>query len=155
VATRRPETKTAPAELVLTRVFDAPRQLVFETWSTPEHLARWWGPKGFTLPFCEMSFKPNGAYRYTMRGPDGRDYGCKGVYLEVVPHERIVMTGKLDHSDEDLEILTTVTFAEQAGKTKLTVRQSYSRETDATRGANAGWTQTLERLAEYLAKGGK
>jgi len=91
-------------------------------WTEPEHIAKWWGPKSFTLPGCELDFRPAGAYRFVMRGPDG-DYPVRGVYREIVRPERIVFTAIL----EDLpghELLTKVTFADEGGKTKLTVRQT-------------------------------
>ena len=143
-------TKPVERELVITRVFDAPRSLVFEAWAKPEHMVRWWGPSGFTLPTCEMDFRPGGAYRLNMRSPQGREYGVKGVYREVVVPERIVFTCILDHNPH--EVLTTVTFAEHGGKTTLTVRQVFRAESDATRGAQQGWSESLDRLAEHLSK---
>jgi uncharacterized protein YndB with AHSA1/START domain len=140
----------ATREVVITRVVDAPHRLVFDTWSKPEHLARWWGPKGFTLPACEMDFRPGGAYRFVMRGPDGRDYPFHGVYREIVEPERIVFTAIIDNAPGN-ELLTTVTFAEHGGKTRLTVQQTVPTEPYA-RGQKQGWTESLERLADYLAK---
>jgi uncharacterized protein YndB with AHSA1/START domain len=142
---------TQNRELTITRVFDAPRELVFETWTKPEHMVRWWGPRGFTLPVCEIDLRSGGVFRFVMRGPDGRDYPFDGVYLEIVPPERIVFSGII-HDEPGHEVLTTVTFVEHEGKTKLTVHQTYSFESDATRGAPEGWTQSLDRLTEYLAK---
>jgi uncharacterized protein YndB with AHSA1/START domain len=138
-----------PLELLLKRTFDAPRRLVFEAWSRPEHLARWWGPKGFTLPTCEVDFRTGGRFRLCMRAPNGTEYPFAGVYDEVVPSERIVFTGAI-HDGND--VTTTVTFAEAGGKTTLTVRQAYAFESDATRGAAEGWTQSLERLADLLVR---
>lgn len=87
-------TLTMPSdpEIVLTRVFDPPRELVFETHSKPEHVAQWWGPRGTTLPVCEMDFRPGGAWRFVVRGPDGEDSPFKGVYREIVPPERLAQT---------------------------------------------------------------
>ena len=134
--------------VVITRVFDAPRQLLFETWSDPKHLARWWGPKGFTLPGCEMDFRPGGAYRFVMRGPDGGDYPFHGVYREIVAPERIVFTAIIDNAPGN-ELVTTVTFAEEGGRTRLTVEQTVPTEPYA-RGQQQGWTESLECLADYL-----
>ena len=141
--------ESAERELVITRVFDAPRSLVFEAWTKPEHLVHWWGPKDFTLPFCKMEFRPGGAYRFCMRSPAGRDYWVRGVYREIVEPERIVWTGALD-DEPGRETVMTVTFAEHEGKTKLTVHQTFF-DSDTTRGAQQGWTESLDRLADYLA----
>ena len=84
-------------EFVITRVFDAPRSLVFKMWTDPKHMAHWWGPKGFTNPVCEMDVRPGGAWRIVMRGPDGGEHPAKGVYREVVAPGRLVMT--IDHSE--------------------------------------------------------
>src|SRR5882672_7253532 len=119
-------------EMILTRVFDAPRELMWKLWTEPEHIRKWWGPKGFTLPGCEMDFRPGGTYR------------------EIVRPERIVFTAIL----EDLpgqELVTTVTFAEEGGKTKLTVRQT-TPPGEAGRGQNQGWSETLARLADLVAE---
>ncbi len=140
----------ATPELSMERVLDAPRNLVFDAWSTPQHLAHWWGPKGFTLPSCTVEFHAGGAFRFVFRGPDGTDYPFVGKYLEVARPERIVFKGVI-HNTPGQEVLTTVTFEEHRGKTTLRVHQTYSFESDATRGAREGWTQTLDRLAEYLA----
>ncbi|HXX40172.1 MAG TPA: SRPBCC domain-containing protein, partial [bacterium] len=140
----------ATPELFMERVLDAPRNLVFDAWSTPQHLAHWWGPKGFTLPSCTVEFHAGGAFRFVFRGPDGTDYPFVGKYLEVARPERIVFKGVI-HNTPGQEVLTTVTFEEHRGKTTLRVHQTYSFESDATRGAREGWTQTLDRLAEYLA----
>ena len=138
-------------DLVMTRVFDAPRRLVFEAWTKPEYLARWFGPKDFTMPICEMDFRPGGAFRFVLRGPDGKDYPFDGMYLEIAEPERIVFKGTI-HDEPGHEVWTTVTFFEEQSKTKLVVHQTYSFESDATRGAPEGWKQTLDRLTEYLAK---
>jgi uncharacterized protein YndB with AHSA1/START domain len=143
-------TKSTPRELIITRVFDAPRALVFEAWTKPEHLVNWFCPNGFTLPVCEIDFRVGGIFRICMRASDGNEHYARGVYREVVPSERIVWT----NSFEDVpgsEILTTVTFADHEGKTKITVHQTYSFESDSTRGAPQGWTETLEHLAAYVA----
>ncbi|HEY3359181.1 MAG TPA: SRPBCC domain-containing protein [Polyangia bacterium] len=137
-------------DLRLTRVFDAPRARVFDAWTRPEHLARWWGPQGFTLPTCKVDLRPGGAFRFVMRGPDGTDYPFEGEYRDVDPPGRLMFTGTIDDVPGH-EVMTTVTFDEAAGTTTVTVHQTYSFESDATRGAREGWSQSLERLTGYLA----
>ena len=144
-------------ELVVTRVFDAPRELVFKAWTDPKIVAQWWGPHRFTNPVCELDPRPGGAIRIHMRGPDGTVYPMTGVYQEVVEPERIVFTSAaLDASGNAMfEVLTTVTFAEEGGKTKQILRTRVIKSTpEAPRylaGMEAGWTQSLERLTAYLA----
>lgn len=138
-------------ELVITRIFDAPRDLVFKVWTDPAHVAQWWGPNGFKTTIQEMDVRPGGHWRYAMRGPDGNDYPFDGVYAEVVEPERLVFDGTI-HSDPGQRVWTEVTFTEQEGKTKVTVHQVYSFESAATRGASLGWNQQLDRLTAYLAK---
>lgn len=137
------------AQLLIKRSFDAPRQLVFKVWTDPKHLAQWWGPRGFTTEIHEMDVRPGGVWRYSMRGPDGRDYPFDGVYVEVVEPERLVFDGSI-HESLDQRVWTEVTFADQRGKTEVTVRQFFSFESDATRGASIGWNQQLDRLQEFL-----
>ena len=84
--------ETAQRELVITRVFDAPRALVFKAWTEPDRLVRWWGPQGFTTPFCTMDLRPGGAVRFCMRSPEGTDHWLQGVYREIVAPERLVCT---------------------------------------------------------------
>ena len=137
-------------EMILTRVFDAPRELMWTLWTEPEHIRKWWGPKGFTLPGCEMDFRTGGAYRFVMRGPDGLDNPFHGVYREIVRNERIVFTAILDNLPGH-ELVTTVTFADEGGKTKLIVRQTTPPGVPGL-GQNQGWSETLERLADLIAE---
>jgi uncharacterized protein YndB with AHSA1/START domain len=142
-------TKVGERELTIVRTFNAPRKLVFEAWTKPEHLSRWFGPKGFTVPSCEVDFRAGGVFRFVLRGPDGKDYPFDGSYVEVVELERIVFRGDI-HDVPGQDVLTTVTFADHQGKTKVTVHQTYACESDATRGAPIGWNQTLDRLADFV-----
>ena len=135
-------------ELRMQRVFDAPRRLVFEAWSKAEHVSRWFTPAPLTTPRCEVDFRAGGVFRVVMRMPGGTDLPFEGEFREIVPPERIVFVGKMHDGNE---VSTTVTFAEHDGKTTLSVHQSYVFESDATRGANAGWTQTLTQLGEHVA----
>ncbi len=161
MATRGSSPAQKPAEpvLVITRVFDAPRDLVFKAWTDPKHVAQWWGPKGFTNPVCELDVRPGGAIRIDMRGPDGVIYPMKGVFHEIVEPERLVVTTSALEDEEgnpQLEVLTTVTFAEYNGKTKLMLQAVVVKSAPAAAGALAGmeqgWRQSLDRLAEYLGK---
>jgi uncharacterized protein YndB with AHSA1/START domain len=145
-------------ELELTRVFDAPRELVFKMWTDPKRVAQWWGPRGFTNPVCELDVRPGGAIRIHMRGPDGTVYPMTGFYQEVVEPERIVFTSAALDADGNpmFEVLTTVTFAEQGDKTKqillARVIKTTTQAAPYLKGMEAGWTQSLERLGESLAK---
>ncbi len=144
-------------ELVLIRVFDAPRKLVFKAWTDPECVAVWWGPHHFTNPVCELDARPGGAIRIHMRAPDGTVYPMTGVFNEVVEPERIVFTSAaLDAAGNPMfEVLTTVTFAEQGEKTKQTMRARVIKMTPQAApyiaGMEQGWTQSLERLTAYVA----
>ena len=142
------EVQVGDRELTITRVFDAPRSLVFDAWAEPEHLKRWFAPNNFTVPVCEMDFRAGGKFRLCMRG-FGKDHWMNGVFREIVKPERIVWTGMLDNDTN--EVVTTARFEDLGSKTRLTVHQTYSIETDSTRGARQGWTETLEHLAEFLA----
>ena len=142
------EVKSGDRELTITRIFDAPRSLVFDAWSEPKHLMRWFAPNNFTVPACEMEFRAGGKFRLCMRG-FGKDHWMNGFFREIVELERIVWISTLEHDNN--EVLTTVTFEDLGSKTRLIVHQTYSIETDSTRGARQGWTETLEHLAEYLA----
>ncbi len=144
-------------ELVLTREFDAPRELVFKVWTDPKHVAQWWGPRGFTNPVCELDLRPAGAILIHMRGPDGTVYPMTGVYQEIVEPERLVFTSAaLDAAGHPMfEMLTTVTFADLGEKTKQILRARVIKRTAQAApylaGMETGWTQSLERLTAYVA----
>jgi len=135
-------------ELRMQRVFDAPRRLVFEAWSKAEYVSRWFTPSPMTTPKCEVDFRPGGAFRVVMRMPNGIEFPFEAEFRDIVPMERIVFEGKMHDGNT---VSTTVTFAEDDGKTTVTVRQAYAFESDATRGAHAGWTQTLNQLGDHVA----
>ena len=147
-------------EVAITRVFDAPRSLVFKMWTDPKHMAQWWGPHGFTNPVCKLDARPGGAILIHMRGPDGIVYPMTGVFREIVEPERLVFTAVAEDLQGNplLEALTTVTFVEQGDKTKLTVHaRAIGLAPVAPQmlaGMEAGWTQSLERLAELVASTG-
>jgi uncharacterized protein YndB with AHSA1/START domain len=136
-----------PPDLRMTRVFDAPRRLVFEAWSRAEYVSRWFTPAPLTTPTCEVDLRTGGVFRVVMRMPNGTEFPMDARFTDVVPNERIAFEATI-HGGVD--IVTTVTFTEREGKTTLDVHQTYSRESDSTRGAEAGWTQTLKQLAEQV-----
>ncbi len=143
-------TKSGEREIVATRLFNAPRDLVFRMWTDPQHIARWWGPNGFTTTIEEINVKPGGVWRFVMHGPDGRDYQNRIVYQEVVKPERLVY----DHVSGPL-FRATVTFTDRGGRTEINVRMLFEtaelRDKVATEfGAVEGLTQHLGRLAEHL-----
>ena len=163
----QPTTKAASGRaLVIERVFDAPRELVWKAWTEPKHLMRWWGPKVFTAPFCKIDLRVGGTFGYCMRSPEGKDYWGTGVYREIVPPERLVYTDSFAdekgnvvpatyygmNPDMPLEMLVTVTFEEHQGKTKLTLRHVGIPAGADRDGAQQGWSESFEKLAEYLAK---
>lgn len=154
-------------EIVITRVFDAPRERVFEAWTQPEHVQRWWGPHGFTTPVCTIDLRPGGAFHYCMRSPEGQDSWGKGVYREVAAPERIVSTDFFADAEGNLvpptrygmstdwpaEALITVTFAERDGRTAFTLHHAVGSAPAAERDqCQQGWSESLDRLAGYLGK---
>lgn len=152
-------------DVLITRVFDAPRELVFQAWTDPAHLAHWYAPHGCTISFREIEVREGGVFHSCIGGPDGSACWCKGVYREVVAPERIVCTmaiadeqgNLMDPTDVGMdpewprETVLTVTFEEQDGKTKLTLHQTVSEELAKRTGAHQSWLQMLDRLAEQLA----
>jgi uncharacterized protein YndB with AHSA1/START domain len=120
-------TTPSDREIAMTRVFDAPRRLVYEAYTKPELLKRWLGVhNGWTLAVCEIDLKVGGTYRYVWRHPDGMEMGMRGVYRELVPSERVVATEKFDQPWYEGEAVGTVTFDEQDGKTTLTMTILYA-----------------------------
>ncbi|HEY2703228.1 MAG TPA: SRPBCC domain-containing protein [Candidatus Dormibacteraeota bacterium] len=147
-------TTSADRELLLTRVLDAPRALVFRAWTDPEHLVRWWGPKGFTTPSCTMDVRPGGAWRICMRGPDGVDHWVWGVYREVVEPERLVTTWAWEEPDgsSGRETVLTVTFEEQGTRTALTLHHARFGDAVECENHRNGWSQILDRLAAEIVE---
>jgi uncharacterized protein YndB with AHSA1/START domain len=151
-----PVTDTSDREIVVRRTFEAPRELIFSAWTDPRHVTHWWGPHGFSTTTSEMNVRPGGVWRFVMHGPDGVDYKNKIVYVEVERAERLVYdhAGEGDH--DYVSFRSTVTFAEQHGKTTVTMRMVFPtaelRDDIARRhGAVEGANQTLQRLGEYVA----
>ena len=148
-------------ELIVTRIFDAPRELVFKVWTEPEHIAQWWGPKGFTTRVTELDLRPGGTWRYIMTGPNGAEYPIKGVFREVIPPERIVTDDGFDEGYEQVVkgdlppgMVTTVSFEDLDGKTKLTLQMTHASAEDRRQheamGVVAGWNSSFDRLEVYL-----
>ncbi len=141
-------------EIVMTRVFDAPRSLVFEAWTKAEHVAHWWDPSGVPLSVCEIDLRPDGAFRWVHRGADGAGYSFTGTYREITPPERLVFATRMFPSSP--ESVGTLVFTDERGKTKLTMTIECSsiedRDALLKMRVDAGTGRTLENLAEYLRK---
>ncbi len=156
--------ETQTRDLVIERVFDAPREQVWNAWTDPEQVKKWWGPEHFTAPSAEIDLREGGTYLYCMRSPDGRDYWSTGTYREIIPLERIVVTDSFADEqgnvvpashygmgdDFPLEMRITITFEEVDGKTKLTLRHAGMPAGDMGDQAEAGWNQSLDKLAASL-----
>jgi uncharacterized protein YndB with AHSA1/START domain len=149
-------TVTTPSnrEVLLTRVFDAPRRLVFEAFTKPEHVARWYGCRGYTCPVCEIDLRVGGSYRYVARDPDGEEFGVRGTYREIAPPERLVCTERFD-AYPDSEAVITMTLHEHEGKTMFSATIAYEsaavRDAVIASGMERGAGETYDRLAELLA----
>ena len=157
-------------ELVITRIVDAPRELVWKAWTEPELMMPWWGPRTFTAPSIKLDLRVGGEYLSCMRSPEGKDYWSKGTYKEIVPGQRLVLTDSFADDKGNivpatyygmspefpLESLVTVTFDENDARTKLTLRYddvSSIPESDLT-DMQQGWNEMLDKLADFLKKGG-
>lgn len=158
-------------EFVIERTFDAPRELVFSAWTDEQHLAQWWGPKGFALTNLKNALRPGGLLHYAMQPPGGDVMWGRWVYREIVPPERLVFVSSFSDPEGGLtrapfgiefplEVLSTVTFTEANGKTTVTMRGVPINASDEERSVFAsmtasmqqGWTGTLDQLADYLRK---
>jgi uncharacterized protein YndB with AHSA1/START domain len=143
-------------EIVITRLFDAPRELVWKAWTDPAHIVNWWGPKGFTTTIHERDVRPGGAWRHTMHGPDGTDYPNESIFLEVAKPERIIFShGSGKNGDPGAQFKATWTFEAQGDKTMLTMRMVFPSAAARDNAVNVyhaieGANQTLDRLAELL-----
>jgi uncharacterized protein YndB with AHSA1/START domain len=159
----------AEPDLVITRVFAAPRELVFKVWTTPRHVMRWWGPHGFTAPFCTIDFRVGGFFHFCMCSPEGKDYWSKGVYREIVVPEKIVSTMYFSDKEGNFiepaqygfgpefpsETLDIVTFAVHDGnQTKVTLQRNHPESLAIRYREVEGWSQSMDRFAEELANAG-
>ena len=140
--------------LVLTRIFNAPRSLVFKAWTDPQQAAMWWGPHGFVTLSCQMDVRPGGAWRIGMRSPQGTVHTKRGIYREIVPPERLVFTWAWEAPDglPGPETLVTVGFEDHQNATKLTLHQAVFESATACGEHRQGWSSCLERFASYLSQ---
>jgi uncharacterized protein YndB with AHSA1/START domain len=151
-------------DLIITRLFDAPRELVWKAWTAPERVMHWWGPRGFTSPVSRIDLRLGGEYLSCMRSPGGKDFWSKGIFREIVALQRLVMTDSFADekgnivpasyygmsTDFPLELLITVIFEERDGKTELTLRHTGMPPGADSEGARQGWSESFDKLAEYL-----
>jgi uncharacterized protein YndB with AHSA1/START domain len=157
------QTLSGQASVTITRLLNAPRELVWQAWTDPVQLAQWWGPHGFTAPLCELDLRPGGTILIHMRGPAGSPFDMimpmKGMFREIVAPERLVFVSSAFHDETgnpQLEVLNTLTLEERQGKTRLTLNAVVIKSTPATAGAIAGmkegWAQSIEKLAAQVEK---
>lgn len=166
-----PDRAEKSTDFVISRVFDAPRELVWKAFTDAERLQHWWGPKGFKVKASKMDLRVGGTYHYGLTAPNGSDMWGKMAFREIAPPQRLVWINSFSdetggttrhpgHMSWPLELLTVVTFEEQDGRTLLTVRWSPHNATEEERktfdagrdSMRMGWTGTLEQLEAYLAK---
>ena len=146
----------AARELVLTRTFDAPRELVWKAWTECERMAHWCAPHGFVLTHCEGELRVGGAWRSCMRSPEGADLWVGGVYREIVENEKLIFTHIWDETDRPRhETLVTVIFDDEGRKTRMTFRQEHFRSLESRDGHEGGWSESFERLNDYLREAQK
>lgn len=156
--------KKYESELLITRIFSAPRELVWKAWTEPERVMRWWGPKYFTSPICKMDFRVGGSYHFCMQSPEGEDFWSTGVYLETIPLEKIVCTDSFAdengnvvpatyydmEEDFPLELELTITFEDHNGNTKMILRHIGIPEGITQELTKQGWNESFDKLAEIL-----
>ena len=159
-------TKTCEDEIVITRLFDAPRDLVWRAWTEPAFVMQWWGPKDYTSPSCTIDLRVGGTYLFCMRSPEGKDFWSTGVYREIKKPERIVCTDSFADEkgnvvpatyygmspDFPAEMLMTVTFEIQAGRTRLTLRHAGIPAGEMRDLTRAGWNESLDKLEGVLGQ---
>jgi uncharacterized protein YndB with AHSA1/START domain len=154
MAAGNPHIEPPERVLIITRIFDAPRELVFKAWTDPRHLVHWMGPRGFKSTVLRSDLRVGGAYRFHMLGPAGDDHWTQGVFREIAEPERLVMAGSWADADGNPttpETMLTITFDEYEGnKTRLTLRQAIFESITARNEHQGGWNSSLDRLGEYL-----
>ena len=145
-------------ELTLTRLINAPREKVYRAWTEPEIMKRWFAPSPFTAPVVEVDVRPGGASYILMRGPDGKDYPNRGVYLEVVKNERIITTDAYTSAwvpSEKPFMTLVLTFEDEGGKTRYTARALHwtaeDRKAHEEMGFHQGWAQCTDQLEALVA----
>ena len=150
--------------LIIERLVEAPRAKVWQAFTDPEQVKRWWGPKDFTAPFAEIDLRPGGKYLFCMRSPEGKDYWSTGTYREIIPLEKIVMTDSFADEkgnvvpasnygmtgDWPLELTVTLTFEDQGNKTKMTLKHVGLPAGENRDMAGEGWNESFDRLAASL-----
>ena len=140
-------------EIVITRAFDAPRAIVFEAWTKPEHLAQWWDPTGRPLAICEIDLRPNGAFRFVNGGPEGMNHPFTGTYREVAAPTRLVFATR---SPSGGETVGTLVFSEQDGRTMFTLTMTCPSKADRDSllkmQVDVGTTRPLDTLDKYLGR---
>jgi uncharacterized protein YndB with AHSA1/START domain len=150
------KSQTAPADRVLeiTRVYKAPRKLVYQAITEREHIARWMAPKGFTMPVCEGDVRVGGKWRCCMVSPEGKELWLGGVYTEIVPDRKVVCTHAWDEEDgkPGHETLLTIALEDTDGGTKLTLQQGAFDTRESRDGHRDGWNECLDKLGELLEK---
>ena len=146
-------TTPSDREIVMTREFDAPRDLVYLAHTSCEHMSRWWGPRKYEIASCEIDFRPGGKWRIVHRGPDGEEHAFRGEYREIVAPERIVWTFEYEAFPGHISV-ETLRLEEHDGKTTLSATSVFdtveARDGMLESGMEGGATETMERLAEYL-----
>lgn len=156
--------KMVKQEILIQRLFDAPRELVWQAWTDPQHFMIWWGPKDYTCPYCEIDLRVGGKYLNCMRSPSGQEYWGTGVFREIIPPERLVFTDSFADkngnvvpatyygmsADFPLEMLVTVTLEEQDGKTKMTLRHGELPVGADAEGTYQGWSESFDKLDESI-----
>ena len=141
-------------EMIFSRLIDAPRELVYEVWTKPEHIGVWFGPEGFTTTTKHMDVRPGGEWDFIMHGPDGRDYPNRIIYTEIIKPEKLVY--KQSGDGDSINFHVEITFEDENGKTWITMRSVFEKEEDLKKvvevyGAYEGGKQNIERLKKYLS----
>ncbi len=154
-ANRTTFTTPSDREVVMTRMFDAPRRLVFEAWTSPKHVPQWMlGPEGWTMPVCEIDLRPGGEWHFVWRRADGTEMGMRGVYREITPPERLVCTESW--GGDWPETINTLVLSEKDGKTTMSQTVLYpskeARDAALKTGMKDGASVSFDRLAEHLRK---
>jgi uncharacterized protein YndB with AHSA1/START domain len=139
-------------DLRVTRLFAAPRDLVFRLWTDPAHLIHWWGPRGFRTLSCEIDLRPGGNWRIKSRAPDGMEFSSYGVFHDIVPPERLVFSHSFDFPGKPLgpSTLVTLHFTEENGKTRLAFHQGVFTTIADRDGHEAGWSSAFDLIDDYL-----
>ena len=155
--------EVAEKQLVITRIFNAPQEMVWKAWTDPEQCMRWWGPKDYTCPFCEIDLKVGGKYLTCMRSPEGKDYWSTGNFIEIVPTSKLVYTDSF--ADENgnkvsaeyygmsgfpMDLRVTITLEEQNGKTKMTLVHEGIPAGEMQELTSGGWNESFDKMAEIF-----